>query len=305
MSKAYIGLFPGQGSQKVGMGKELAQHSRSAKEMLEQADLVLGFKLSEICFNGPDEKLLQTEIVQPAILTVSSICFELFKSSAGYSGLQAAAGHSLGEYSALVAAGAIEFTDAVLLVHKRGKYMQAAVPQGAGKMLAVLGKEVEEIESLLSEVDGIAEIANINAPGQIVISGAAAAMEQAKEKLADTRVIELAVSAPFHCSLMKPAAEKLALDLDQLPIKPANFPVFANVSAQPLQEPEEIRQALKDQVCGKVRWVESMERALTDYPGAEMIEFGAGGVLIGLMKRINKEVLRHNISTMADLDDKF
>lgn len=301
MTGSYIGLFPGQGSQKVGMGQVLYEGSELAKEYFERANSILGYSLSDICFTGPESELVKTSNGQPAILTVSVICYLLAEEKSKIK-LSAAAGHSLGEYSALVAAGAISFDDAVGIVHKRGRYMQEAVPLGSGKMLAVLGKEVEELESVLAGIDAIVEIANINAPGQIVISGAAAGIDAAKEALAGTRVIELAVSAPFHCSLMQPAAESLARDLDALTIMPPAFPVYANIHAEGVTSPDAIRTALKEQVCGRVRWVETIEALGSGYSGATFIEFGAGNVLTGLLKRINPALPKKAVSTFADLE---
>lgn len=302
MSSQFIGLFPGQGSQKVGMGKDLYDSDPKARSMFDQADEVLGFKLSSLMFAGPESELIKTEFVQPAILVCSCVAFQLARERLNTNTLVATAGHSLGEYSALVAAGAIDFGAAVALVNKRGKYMQEAVPLGAGKMIAVLGMELADLEQKLSEVDGIAEIANINAPGQIVVSGAASSIDQAKTLLTGVRVIDLAVSAPFHCSLMRPAANQLAEDLDRLEIKPAQVPVISNYLARPLQEPEQIRQALKDQVCGRVRWQESMQWANMNYPSASFVEFGVGGVLSGLLKRIDKSRLRFSAGSLEEIN---
>ena len=301
MAGSYIGLFPGQGSQKVGMGQALYEGSDLAKEYFERANTILGYSLSDICFTGPEAELVKTSNGQPAILTVSVICYLLAHEKFQIK-LSAAAGHSLGEYSALVAAGAISFDDAVGIVHKRGRYMQEAVPVGAGKMLAVLGKEVAELESVLAGIDGIVEIANINAPGQIVISGSVAGIDAAKEALAGTRLIELAVSAPFHCSLMQPAAESLARDLDALTITTPAFSVYANIHAEGVTSPDAIRTALKEQVCGRVRWVETIEALASAYSGATFLEFGAGNVLTGLLKRINPALSKKTIGTFADLE---
>lgn len=291
-----LALFPGQGSQKVGMGHKSYEIQEIAKELFNMADKSLGFPLSKICFEGPAEQLTNTAIAQPAILTVSVICYEIFSRTGQSSNIVAAAGHSLGEYSALVAAGAISFADAVLLVHKRGKYMQEAVPKGQGTMVAVLGKEMNEIEEALAKVStGIAQAANINAPGQVVVAGDIAGVDAFKAALNGGKVIPLDVSAPFHCKLMKPAADALAKDLDALNINKCRFPVYANFSANAVIEPGDIRQNLKDQVCGRVRWVESMNNAITEQKPTQAIEFGEGRVLNGLLKKINKEMPCQNI----------
>ena len=287
-----LALFPGQGSQKVGMGKDLFDAHEKAKKMFAAADEALGFSLSKICFEGPEDKLTLTEITQPAILTVSSISYAIaLEKQGGNLNICAGAGHSLGEYSALVAAEAISFQDAVVLVNKRGRYMQEAVAPGKGKMLAVLGKEVSDLEQVAAQVkSGIVQVANVNAPGQVVIAGDAAAVDEFQGLLTGAKAIPLAVSAPFHCALMKPAEERLAIDLEKLNIKPAKFPVFANYHGKAVTQPQEIREALRLQVCGRVRWVECMTNAIAAYKPTNAVEFGAGNVLAGLMKRIDKSV---------------
>lgn len=292
-----LALFPGQGSQKVGMGKELLQSTPKAKELFDKADKALGFSLSSICFDGPAEKLTLTEIAQPAILTVSVICFEHALSTTPDLQVVAAAGHSLGEYSALVAAGSLKFEDAVRIVNQRGKFMQEAVPVGTGKMVVVLGQEVDAIEAALSSVkSGVAQIANINAPGQVVVAGAKAAVDEFVTNMAGAKVMELNVSAPFHCALMKPAEEKLRTVLREAEIAPARFPVYANFSSKPLTASDEIRESLAQQVCGKVRWVECMQNAIRDCTPQSAYEFGNGNVLTGLLKRIDPQIARVNIS---------
>jgi [acyl-carrier-protein] S-malonyltransferase len=297
-------LFPGQGSQKVGMGKQLFEQYPIAKELFERADNALGFSLSSICFEGPADKLTLTEITQPAILTVSTICFRLFQQQpqANSHSIVAAAGHSLGEYSALVAADAISFEDAVRLVNKRGRYMQEAVPVGTGRMVAVLGKEVAEIQAAIdANTAGVAEIANINAPGQIVVAGSVEGVAGFVEKLGTAKVIDLPVSAPFHCSLMQPAEEKLRVDLKNISIKKPNFPVYQNFTAAFSDDPEVIRENLARQVCGRVRWVECVENANQQKQPSAVWEFGAGNVLTGLVKRINSSIPRVNIDSPESL----
>ncbi len=296
-----IALFPGQGSQKIGMGKELASSSDEAAEIFRRAEKALGFSLADICFNGPEEKLTATAIAQPAILTVSTICFEIFRGKKAV--FSCAAGHSLGEYSALVAAGAISYDDAVALVHKRGRYMQEAVAAGAGKMIAVLGKEIPEIEQALTQVtEGVAEIANDNSPGQVVAAGDVAGIDQLQKILAGSKIVELKVSAPFHCRLMKSAEVNLRKDLAVLNVKLPEFPVISNYHARPLDTVDEIRESLALQVCGRVRWVESMRCAISHFQTGMALEFGAGNVLTGLLKRIDGAVERKNIASIADAE---
>lgn len=289
----------------MGMGRDLFDQSPLARRYFETANQVLGFSLSQLCFEGPPDALTATEIAQPAILTVSVICFELFAGefpAARFTPV-AAAGHSLGEYSALTAAQALKFEDAVLLVHRRGKYMQQAVKAGQGKMVAILGKEAAEVQAALDQVsEGIVEIANINAPGQIVIAGQKQAVEEALGYLSGAKMVELPVSAPFHCALMQPAAEKLAGDLAAVSLQPAKFPVYSNFSAQAVSQPEQIRECLERQVCGRVRWVECMENAWIETRPDLALEFGCGAVLSGLMKRINPKAPRANADSLSSLE---
>ena len=303
MSKIFA-LFPGQGSQKVGMGRQLFEQYDIAKELFAKADEALGFSLSQICFEGPADKLTLTEITQPAILTVSTICFRLaqMQPQAGAHTIVAAAGHSLGEYSALVAADAMSFEDAVRLVNKRGRYMQEAVPVGTGRMVAVLGKEVAEIQAAIdANTAGVSEIANINAPGQIVVAGSVEGVAGFVEKLGTAKVIDLPVSAPFHCSLMKPAEERLRLDLANITISTPKFPVYQNFTASFTNDPDQIRENLALQVCGRVRWVECVDNALKEKTPEAVWEYGAGNVLTGLVKRINSGVARVNIDSPESL----
>ncbi len=303
MSKIFA-LFPGQGSQKVGMGRQLFEQYDIAKELFAKADEALGFSLSQICFEGPADKLTLTEITQPAILTVSTICFRLaqMQPQAGAHTIVAAAGHSLGEYSALVAADAMSFEDAVRLVNMRGRYMQEAVPVGTGRMVAVLGKEVAEIQAAIdANTAGVSEIANINAPGQIVVAGSVEGVAGFVEKLGTAKVIDLPVSAPFHCSLMKPAEESLRVDLANITISTPKLPVYQNFTASFTNDPEQIRENLALQVCGRVRWVECVENALKEKTPEAVWEYGAGNVLTGLVKRINSGVARVNIDSPESL----
>lgn len=295
-------LFPGQGSQKVGMGKDLAESSESARELFAQADKILGFALSKICFEGPAERLTETSIAQPAILVTSIASFQLANQLNGRAlNIGCAAGHSLGEYSALVAAGALKFEDAVMLVHKRGRYMQEAVPVGHGKMVAVIGAEVAQIESALKQVSsGIASIANINAPGQIVVAGDSKAIDEFVSLLEGIKTIPLQVSAPFHCQLMKPAEEKLAKDLAATNLSRFTFPVISNASSLPNSDPAVARQLLIDQVCGRVRWVESCENAMREFSPSCCVEFGMGNVLTGLAKRTIPSLTRVNFYSDKD-----
>lgn len=295
-----LGLFPGQGSQSVGMGAEFINSNECARELFAQADQALRYPLTQICLNGPLETLTLTENAQPAILTASYVCFLL----SGLS-LDAAAGHSLGEYTALVSAKALSFTDAVTLVHKRGRYMQEAVPTGEGKMVAVMGPSEEEIQEVISGLNnGVVEIANLNSPGQTVVAGNTIGVESFSTIMSERggKIIPLNVSAPFHCRLMKPAAERLALDLDAISFSDPVFPVYANVTARPITSGNDARELLKKQVCATVRWTDSMVAVLETEAISDAVEFGAGGVLTKLLKRINKNVNRHEVADPASLE---
>jgi len=277
-------LFPGQGSQTVGMGKDFYEHSSQAKEIFAQADEILGFALSRLCFEGPEEELRLTKITQPALLTVSFIACTLLGIEP-----QIAAGHSLGEYSALVAAGCLSFKDALLLVHKRGKYMQEAVPVGVGAMAAVIGVSYQDVEEGIAIVkEGIVDIANWNSQQQIVIAGHQEAVNEALRLINPPRSIILPVSAPFHSRLMKSAEEKLSLDLDQVEFRDLRFPIVTNVDAKIIHQGPQARDALKRQVSRPVLWYESM-RHLNDKNIDLFVELGSGKVLSGLAKRIGRE----------------
>ncbi|MBE3130347.1 MAG: ACP S-malonyltransferase [Acidobacteria bacterium] len=299
MNIAY--LFPGQGSQAVGMGKDLYDRSPEARELFETADEVLGFPISKICFEGPEEELRLTRNTQPALLVVSTAACRLLGRDPAV-----AAGHSLGEYSALVAAGCLRFEDAVLLVHKRGRYMQEAVPVGIGGMAAILGVPGEEVEKRLAEVrSGVVEIANWNSDDQIVISGEKAAVEEAVAAIKAPRSVMLPVSAPFHSRLMKPAEERLAADLDAIPFAEPRFPVITNVDARLIRTAEEARDALKRQVSRAVLWTKSMG-LLKEMDIEACVECGPGKVLAGLFKRIGRGWLKapafHNVENWEGLE---
>lgn len=294
--KKIVGMFPGQGSQSVGMGKALLESSEIAKDIFSQADSLLGFSLSTLCLEGPIETLTLTQNAQPAILTVSHICHQVADIP-----LLAAAGHSLGEFTALVAAGSLSFADAVQLVHKRGSYMQEAVPAGKGTMAAVMGPAEAEIAAILAEIDGIVEIANLNCPGQTVIAGEVSAVEVAKEKLsaAGAKVIPLNVSAPFHCSLMKPAAERLAVDLEATTFNDLAFPVYANITAKAVTSGADARALLVRQVTGSVRWTDSILAIQQEVQPELYVEFGNGDVLSKLLKRIDGKAARAGVSDLV------
>ena len=285
-------LFPGQGSQFPGMGKSLADTYPVARLTFEEADDVLGFPLSTLCFEGPEERLKLTENTQPALVAVSTAAFRVLLEK----GLVAdyVAGHSLGEYSALVAAGSLGFADALRLVRKRGSYMQEAVPAGVGAMAALLKLPEDKLAGVLAEAaqGEVVEAANLNSPDQIVISGNAAAVNRACElaKAAGARrAVILPVSAPFHCSLMKPAQARLAADLDATPFAALQVPLVNNWQAREVTSGEEARRGLFQQVPNPVRWAESV-RLLASLGVRRTIEVGAGAVLTGLLKNIQPEI---------------
>ena len=285
-------VFPGQGAQKVGMGRSLAAAFPICREAFEEADDALGEPLSTMCFDGPDDQLMLTENTQPAILAMSTAAARLATSR----GLTPAfaAGHSLGEYSAHVAAGTLSFADALRTVRRRGRYMQEAVPVGAGGMAAILGLDADGIARACAEAaqGQVVTPANLNAPGQIVIAGHAEAVARAGERakaLGAKRAIPLAVSAPFHCPLMKPAEDRLAPELRALKSHDPAFPVIANVDAQPKTTAGAAIEALVRQVSSPVRWEDVVKRLIAD--GARtFVELGPGAVLAGLIKKIDRSV---------------
>ncbi|MBS7530377.1 ACP S-malonyltransferase [Hazenella sp. IB182353] len=287
-------IFPGQGSQQVGMGASLVKENESAAKFYREADEKLGFSLSQICFKGPDEKLQYTAITQPAILTTSVALYQAFMEKASIAPAFVA-GHSLGEYTALVAAGVISFPDAVLTVHKRGKWMDEAVPAGKGAMAAVLKLEKEKLELICEAVSqeiGIVEIANYNSVDQIVISGERDAVVEASKRAEDAgarKVIPLAVSGPFHSSLMQPAAQHLTAELEQVHLADGRVPLVSNVTARAVNKRDEIIRLLVDQVTSPVRFEESIQ-FMIDQGVTVFIEFGAGRVLTGLIKKIDRKV---------------
>ncbi|HEX8926312.1 MAG TPA: ACP S-malonyltransferase [Terriglobales bacterium] len=300
-------LFPGQGSQAAGMGKELAAMYPVAQQTFDEADEALGYKLSTLCFEGPDDQLRMTEITQPAILTVSVAAYRVLE-SIGISPT-IVAGHSLGEYSANVAAGTLTFADAVRTVRKRGKYMQEAVPVGQGAMAAVLNLAVEKIQEACDEAlaasnpGSVCQPANINSPGQVVISGSAKAVEKAAELCKSKgakRAIMLPVSAPFHCKLMQPAQDRLADDLKTLQFHTPKVPIMCNVDAALIGESEASRDVLTRQVTGAVRWEESV-RKMIEMGVETFIEVGPGAVLTGLLRQIDKSKTGMNVENEATL----
>ena len=297
-------IFPGQGSQYAGMGKGLAENFAIARKVFEEADEALSFSISRLCFEGPEDELQLTENTQPAILSVSVAAYRVMESE-GLVAPSFVAGHSLGEYSALVAAGTLTLADAVRTVRARGRYMQEAVPVGTGAMAAVLGGEREAIERACADASAeqVCSIANINSPNQVVIAGNAGAVERAMELLKGVakRVIQLNVSAPFHCALMKPAQERLLFDLERAEFTTPKIPVVTNIDARVTTDVAGLRDALFRQVSGPVRWLESIE-LLLQLGVNDFVEVGPGKVLSGLMRQINRDANCLNVEDSASLE---
>ncbi len=304
-----ICVFPGQGSQKIGMGKTMADNFASAREVFQEVDDALNQKLSTIIFEGPEADLTLTENAQPAIMATSIAALRVLEQEGGFDIAKAAsyvAGHSLGEYSALCAAGALSLSDTARLLKLRGQAMQRAVPAGEGAMAAIIGMSMEDVTKICEDASatGVCEVANDNSDGQVVISGSAAAIEDAMVRAKEAgakRALPLPVSAPFHCSLMSPAADEMRDALAAATIVSPVVPVIANVTAAPEQDADAIRDLLVQQVTGRVRWRESVQW-MGQNDIARAIEIGEGKVLSGLIRRIAKEIEVSNVSSPDDIE---
>ena len=300
-------VFPGQGSQFVGMGKDFYDHYSEARNLFEEANEILKYDISRICFNGPEDNLRLTENTQPALLIHSIMALKILRENGINSVL--AAGHSLGEFSALVAAGALKFQDAVRLVNLRGKFMQEAVPVGIGSMAAIIGLPIEKIQELCERVSSnsnLVQPANLNSPVQTVIAGHKEAVEKVSKDALTAgakKAVVLPVSAPFHSALMKPAEIKLQKELEATEFYDLSFPVINNIEAKPIVKGNDARESLVKQVCSPVRWCETMQ-CIVDQKIDSVIELGSGKVLSGLMKRYNKTINCYQVGdseTLANL----
>jgi [acyl-carrier-protein] S-malonyltransferase len=301
-------VFPGQGSQFVGMGKDFFDNIPSCRRLMEEANDVLGYDLASICFNGPEETLRLTENTQPALLVHSIMALNILRENGIDSVL--AAGHSLGEFSALVSAGALQFKDAVRLVRLRGQFMQEAVPVGVGTMAAIIGLEIGVLQQLCDEISAdscIVQPANLNSPVQTVIAGHKEAVEQVSQKALKAgakKAVPLPVSAPFHSALMKPAEIKLQKELEQTEFNDLSYPIITNIEAKPITIGSEARDALVKQVCSPVRWAETMQM-LVDQEIEAVVELGAGKVLSGLIKRFNRNINCYQVGDRESLSQSL
>ena len=295
-------VFPGQGSQAVGMAADFLDREPCVRERFDAANEALGFDLTHVILSGPAERLAETAITQPALLTVGIALWEAWRARGGETPV-AMAGHSLGEYTALAAAGVFAFADAVRLVHARGRFMQAAVPAGAGAMADIIGLEDATVAECCDAAAGVVQPANLNAPSQVVISGAAAAVAAAVERCKAAgarRAVPLNVSGPFHCELMRPAAEQLRAALEATPMRPPQIAVLHNVDAAPAASVAAIRDKLAAQLCAPVRWADCV-RALQAAGAQRLAECGPGNVLAGLARRIDRAMSVAGVGTLAGM----
>lgn len=290
-------VFPGQGSQSVGMGDDLYRREPIVRRLFDEADAALGYPLSRILREGPEDELRRTANTQPAILLLSVAIYRVLDLRPAVM-----SGHSLGEYSALVCAGAIGFQDAVKLVHRRGTYMQEAVAPGEGRMLALIGTDVDTVRRTLEDLGTDVDIANINAPGQVVIAGERDATLEAAARIGARQAIELPVSAPFHCRLMAPAEDRLRRDLDQISFADPDVPIYNNVDARRVTRAADVLDGLKRQVTRPVRWTEIVERMVKEDSVRTFVEVGPGNVLCGLIRRIDRTVERLSAHDCATID---